>query len=201
MEKKTQQELGAVHLRIEGLDQERFKELVKGHKVINGRTIETELCCGEFVENYMLLSGSYKWVSTKQVEGHSRLITIDELEQLLNPNPELTRQEKLKLAIQKREELDKEIEELQKPVIEYDRLKTGSVVKIKHTGLHCNGIYEVDLNRPLIVVFYQTPHFIRDNKVFEKEGCYKNYTTLNQNGKFVFFGGGETDFITEVISY
>jgi hypothetical protein len=89
-----------------------------------------------------------------------------------------------------------------KPVIDYDRLKTGSKVKIKRTGYHCNGFENLDVSKPVDIVFYKTPHFISSDNLFESKGAYNSYITFNQKGKIVLFSSYENiDYITEVIEY
>jgi len=89
-----------------------------------------------------------------------------------------------------------------KQVIDYDRLKTGSKVKIKCTEQHCDGIMTIDENEPVNIVFYKTPHFILSCNVFKSKGRYNSYITFNQKGKMVLFASHEnTDYITEVIEY
>lgn len=89
----------------------------------------------------------------------------------------------------------------QQEPIDFSKLKTGSVVKIKTTGRQCGGAINLDLSKPVDIVFYTSPHFINVRAEFKKTGSYPDYTTFHQNGKYAFFGGGEVDYITEVISY
>lgn len=79
---KTQHELGAVHLEKKGLDKERFKDLIKGHKVYFigiDLTLESRT---KFIENWSHQEG-YIWIDTTQPEPDSKLITLDELEEML----------------------------------------------------------------------------------------------------------------------
>ena len=89
-----------------------------------------------------------------------------------------------------------------KQVIDWDRLKTGSKVMIKHTFNHCNGFENIDASKPVDIVFYKTPHFISSDNLFESKGYYNGYITFNQKGKMVLFSACENiDYITEVIEY
>lgn len=86
--------------------------------------------------------------------------------------------------------------------IDYDRIKTGSVVMIRETGKHCSG--EVDYTLPVDVVFYITSHGINGDGSFFNMGAYRNgYVTFHQDGKYVLFGDddGEINYITQVIKY
>jgi len=98
--------------------------------------------------------------------------------------------------------LEKIFGKLSEP-IEWDEIKAGSKVKIKYTGEHCNGISEIDINEPVVVVLYKTPYLISNHNIFYKNGVHKKYCTFNQNGKFVSFSANtnELPYITEVIEY
>jgi hypothetical protein len=86
--------------------------------------------------------------------------------------------------------------------IDWNRIKTGSKVMIQYTGQHCNGITGINLDEPVNVVFYNTPHLINEDNDFRKEGSHSSYTTFHQNGKFVLFSSDTSvDFITKVIEY
>lgn len=85
--------------------------------------------------------------------------------------------------------------------IDWDKIKTGSKVMIQYTGQHCGGINEIDLKKPVDVVFYKTNHCIHfiDNKFYIQN---RINITFHQNGKYVLFAADEnTDYITEVIEY
>lgn len=117
---KTQKELGAVHLLIEGLDKERFKKLVEGHEIVCDTTIEDELeDTLDGVEYYFIensyFAPNYKWVSTDSVDENSKLITLDELEKLLGKErtPEV---------------IQAEIDKLQDELSELTKIKVGDVV-------------------------------------------------------------------------
>jgi hypothetical protein len=86
--------------------------------------------------------------------------------------------------------------------IQWDKIKTGSKVMIQYDGEHCNGISSIDINEPVDVVFYKTPHYIGDEPTFKADGCYSSYCTFHQNGKFVLFSSDiHTNYITQVIEY
>jgi hypothetical protein len=86
--------------------------------------------------------------------------------------------------------------------IDWNRIKTGSKVMIQYTGQHCNGITGINLDEPVNVVFYNTPHLINEDNDFRKEGSHSSYTTFHQGGKFVLFSSDTSvDFITKVIEY
>lgn len=89
-----------------------------------------------------------------------------------------------------------------KEKIDWDRIKTGSKVMIEYTGNHCSGITDIDLDKPVDVVFYKTQHLITGDNEFKKEGSHGSYTTFHQNGKYVLFSSNASiDFITKVIEY
>ena len=86
--------------------------------------------------------------------------------------------------------------------IDYDKIKTGSKVMLKHTSQHIGGIPSCYINKPFDVVFYKTPHLINKSNEFKAVGHYLSYCTFHQDGKFVLFGSDENvDFIAEVIEY
>jgi hypothetical protein len=86
--------------------------------------------------------------------------------------------------------------------IDFDKIKTGSKVMLKHTGQHCTGIDNIDLKVPVDVVFYKTPHIIDGYSKFKPGGEYFSYCTFHQNGKFVLFAASENvDYIIKVIEY
>lgn len=85
--------------------------------------------------------------------------------------------------------------------IDWNKIKTGSKVMIEHTGQHCNGIYEIDIKKPVDVVFYKTEHCIPSTGVFGKN-AKRQMVTFHQDGKYILFAADQnTDYITEVIEY
>lgn len=91
----------------------------------------------------------------------------------------------------------------EKVTIDFDKIKTGSKVKIKFSGKHVLGIDTFDLSKPVDVVFFKTPHGIEPHGVqFFKKSYYDSYVTFHQNGKFaVFSADTDIDYIVEVIEY
>jgi hypothetical protein len=86
--------------------------------------------------------------------------------------------------------------------IDWEKIKTGSKVMIEYTGQHCNGITGINLDEPVDVVFYKTPHLINSNCEFVKNGLHASFITFHQKGKFVLFSSGTSvDYITKVIEY
>lgn len=86
--------------------------------------------------------------------------------------------------------------------VDFDKLKTGSKVMIRYTGEHCTGISEIDLSKPVDIVFYKTKHCILASNRFDNNGTYNSYITFHQNGKFVLFASNtNTDYIVDVIEY
>ncbi len=84
--------------------------------------------------------------------------------------------------------------------IDYDRLKTGSKVRLVHNGDHISGANRVDFDKIFEIVLvnnkltYCTDEFLESN--------YRNNITAVQDGKLVSFGDcGPLTCITEVISY
>ena len=89
-----------------------------------------------------------------------------------------------------------------KKEIDFSRLKTGSVVKLRTSLQGCSGYEKVDFKNPFDVVFFKTKHLINGESVFTKESTYNSYCTFHQNGNYVLFASHEKiDYITEVISY
>lgn len=110
------------------------------------------------------------------------------------------------------EEMFKAATKEQKPVLErifgkqdpikWDEIKTGSKVMIKWDSQHCGGIDNINLNNPVDVVFYNTPHYIGSKGEFNPTGCYPEYCTFHQDGKYVLFDAYRNiEYITEVIEY
>jgi hypothetical protein len=90
----------------------------------------------------------------------------------------------------------------QKKEIEWSRIKTGSKVMIQNTGQHCYGFNNIDRSKPVDVVFWKTPHYVRGGGTFKTDGHYPSYCTFHQNGNYVLFSSHEdTDYVTEVIEY
>ena len=86
--------------------------------------------------------------------------------------------------------------------IDYSKLKTGSKVMIKRTGNHCNGISNIDLSKPVDIVFYKTPYTISYDNDFKTRSHYNSYITFHQNKKFVVFAAdNQINYITEFIEY
>lgn len=84
--------------------------------------------------------------------------------------------------------------------IDLDKITTGSIVKLKHTGNICWG--HVDFDKSVTVVYWKTPHFINDRGNVLKKGYHKSYATFIQDGKFILYStDGDIDFIKEVITY
>lgn len=94
------------------------------------------------------------------------------------------------------------LEEIKYAQIEWDKLKTGSVVKIKLTDNVCGNKTEgFNYNKPFDIVYYNTLHCIFENH-FLKKALLDKYITVHQTGKFLAFNATNTiDFISEVISY
>lgn len=82
--------------------------------------------------------------------------------------------------------------------IDYNKLRTGSVVKIKRTGQHCAGIDNIDLNKPVTILLYKTIGFFIKGKF---RNVSRIYTTFIQEDKTCHFTCEDEDYITEVISY
>lgn len=83
---KTNKELGAVYLEVKGLDKERFKELTKGMN-FSKININYNLNHG-LIENFIHKNEENSiWLGIRDkslLEPNSRLITLDELEELLH---------------------------------------------------------------------------------------------------------------------
>jgi hypothetical protein len=88
--------------------------------------------------------------------------------------------------------------------IEFDKLKTGSIVKLHKTKLgQCvGGTGDMDLDRAVNVVFAKTPHSIDADGKFVNKQYYSSYYTFEQDGIFARYSSHEVvDYITEVIEY
>jgi hypothetical protein len=77
-----------------------------------------------------------------------------------------------------------------KEQIDWNRIKTGSKVMIQYTGQHCNGITGINLDEPVNVVFYNTPHLINEDNVSDEDKIeIKNdsfsYIIIDKNMKFL----------------
>jgi hypothetical protein len=90
----------------------------------------------------------------------------------------------------------------QKKEIEWDKIKTGSKVMIQNTGQHCSGFHNIDKSKPVDVVFWKTPHYVRGDGKFQIDGHYSSYCTFHQNGNYVLFSSHEnTDYVIDVVEY
>lgn len=94
--------------------------------------------------------------------------------------------------------------------IEWDKIKTGSKVKIKYSGEHCDGWrWNMQETVEVDVVFFGTKHYILQNGTFQKESHYDHYFTFHsyddKTNKFVLFGSNDfndcKNFVVEVIEY
>lgn len=88
-------------------------------------------------------------------------------------------------------------------VIEYDKLKTGSIVKLHKNkkGQCVGGTGDMDLSKTVNIVFANTPHSIDFRGKFVKKCYYASYYTFEQNGVFARYSSDELDYIAEVIEY
>lgn len=89
------------------------------------------------------------------------------------------------------------------PVIDYDKIVPGSVVRIQSTGQEINSANTgVDFGKPVTVVFFKTKHHVNPSGNVDKTGRYGSYCTFLQEGKIAVFAADATvDYITEVIQY
>jgi hypothetical protein len=86
--------------------------------------------------------------------------------------------------------------------IDWDKIKTGSRVMIKHNSQHVEGLNAINLSKPVDVVFFKTPHLIDFGGKFKSAGEHSYYCTFHQNGNYAMFAAEQTiDYITEVIEY
>lgn len=122
---KTQKQLGSVHLKIEGLDKDKFRKLVEGHNVWDGEDMEevfeseqtTESALrGIYIENCIRCQ-SARWVVTDELDKNSKLIALDELEEMLVGKEERTP-----------EVIQAEMNKLQAELIELTKVEVGDVV-------------------------------------------------------------------------
>ena len=88
------------------------------------------------------------------------------------------------------------------PNIDFSKIKSGSVVKIKYTGNHVHGSEYVNFSKPVDVVLFKTRGFIRNNGYLPKNRHHDSYCTFYQNGKYIVFTSDDViDYITDVIEY
>jgi hypothetical protein len=87
--------------------------------------------------------------------------------------------------------------------IEYDKLKTGSIVKLHKDkkGQCVGGTGDMDLDKAVNVVFAKTPHSIDADGKFVNKCYYDSYYTFEQDGIFARYSTNELDYIAEVIEY
>lgn len=88
--------------------------------------------------------------------------------------------------------------------IEFDKLKTGSIVKLHKNkfGQCVGGTGDMNLDKAVNVVFYKTPHSIDADGKFSNKQYYDSYCTFEQDGIFARYCSHEVvDYITEVIKY
>ena len=87
-----------------------------------------------------------------------------------------------------------------KPVIDFDKLKTGSIVKIELTKQEIKFPNHLDLDEPFDIVLLNSAYIILGSEF--TQGDYEKQITLHQNGLFCCFRSDKNmDFITEVIEY
>jgi len=87
-----------------------------------------------------------------------------------------------------------------KHVIYDERLKVGSIVKIKLTLEGIDFPSDINLTKPFDIVILNSPYIILGSEF--REGDYEKQITLHQNGRYCSFCSDENlDFITEVIEY
>jgi hypothetical protein len=88
-------------------------------------------------------------------------------------------------------------------VIEYDRLQTGSIVKLhpNKKGQLVGDNRNMDLSKAVNIVFANTPHSIDCWGKFVKKCYYDSYYTFEQDGIFARYSTKELDYIAEVIEY
>lgn len=96
-----------------------------------------------------------------------------------------------------------EIDEYNKPVVDYSKLKTGSVVKIKDTFRVYGATGEFDFNQPVNIVLYKSKYIIGIQNYFIKINDKDVVlTTLEQNGNYLVIDFQKNkDCILEVIDY
>jgi hypothetical protein len=91
----------------------------------------------------------------------------------------------------------------EKVEIDYDKIKTGSRVMLKHTQEHVEGKGNVDFNKPFDVVFFKSKAGISADGSFSNKwrGC-DSYATFHQDRRYVLFGSDtNVDYIVSVIEY
>jgi len=87
-----------------------------------------------------------------------------------------------------------------KHVIYDERLRVGSIVKIKHTENNISLPVQMDLKQSLQIVLLNSPYIIVKGEFVN--GGFEKQITLYQNGAYCCFCSDENlDFITEVIEY
>jgi hypothetical protein len=87
--------------------------------------------------------------------------------------------------------------------IDFSKIKTGSRVILdqKNCGKMISDMELINFDKPVDVVFFNTPHLI-ENAEFKSKGYYTKYCTFHQNGKYaIFSAGNKIDYIKEVLIY
>ena|SRR5690606_2966705 len=95
-----------------------------------------------------------------------------------------------------------EYQELKKNAnsVDYDRLRTGSVVMIEYTGYHCCGIESINTSKPVTILLYKTKGYLYNGE-FKAVLGDREYITFIQDDKVCHFTAYDIDYITKVISY
>ncbi len=180
-------ELKNIYLETANLDKERFLELTKGmafYSKVNFKNKYIEL------DN---LGNGLKWYEAYRQPIFSDLITLDQLEQLLHPSPTY-----ISIPI---EDYKRFQEWEAHHNINYDNLKTGSVVMLDYSDEFCSATNAVDYKQPFTIVFYRTPYFILGEGL-QNIGNEREYITFAQGKNFAFFSSErDVNYIKKVISY
>ena len=97
----------------------------------------------------------------------------------------------------------------QQEVIDYNKLKAGSVVMLEFTGRIFGSkkdAEKVNFNEPFTIVFYNTSYYINSSNIYrDKSEYYDKIITFNQVnngiGQFIAYSASDMNYIVKVISY
>ena len=90
--------------------------------------------------------------------------------------------------------------------IEWDKIKTGSKVRIQYSGQHCEGWKgSMTAKKVVDVVFFGTKYCFTGSGNLIKDGTHYRYWTFIEDGQFILFGSNDytayENFVVEVIEY
>jgi hypothetical protein len=174
---------------------EQFRKLVHEPHFKNKNTMKTIISFTEIMKIHSVACNTWKQkIATEylpRVNSDQKIqFTIKEIEDMFE------------VATTSQKSVLEEIFGKQQEKIDWDKIKTGSKVMIKHTGEHCDGFSRINESKPVTVVFFKTKHFICHGHEFVTSGSCESCCTFYQDGNYVLFSSvNNTDYITSVVEY